>query len=67
MELLRGFGCLFYLVDPRDLTADRLEDAPNFTAQAIPYVFILGVIEAGKDSLQWSCFLIFSVSDVFDS
>jgi hypothetical protein len=51
MELLRGFGPLFYLVDPKELTAERIEDAPNFTAKAIPYVFLLGVIEAGKSDL----------------
>lgn len=47
MEVLSGFGTLFYLVDPIELTATRIEDAPNFTAKAIPYVFVLGIIEAG--------------------
>jgi hypothetical protein len=47
MEFLRGFGTLFYLVNPKELTAENLEDAPNFTAKAIPYVFLLGFIEAG--------------------
>lgn len=47
MEGIKGFGTLFYLVDPAKFTADKIEDAPNFSAQAIPYVFLLGLIEAG--------------------
>lgn len=46
-EGLKGFGTLFYLVEPSKFTAEKIEDAPNFSAQAIPYVFILGLIEAG--------------------
>jgi hypothetical protein len=50
MDFWRGFGTLFYLIDPKELTAERLEDAPNFTAKAIPFVFVLGLIEAGEIS-----------------
>ena len=57
MEVLKGFGVLFYLVEPSKFTSEKIEDAPNFTAQAIPYIFLLGIIEAGQ--LFLSVFLSF--------
>ena len=47
MEHLKGFGSLFYMVNPYETMFEKVEDVPNpgYLATGFPYFFAMIVIE----------------------